>query len=96
MTSSRTHQRLEKLSERAAQIQTQIKQLRQQDQDQQRKNRQRRERLAGAVLLEAAERGELPREQFLALLDTHLTRPRDRELFELPIDPPALESMPSQ
>jgi len=51
MTSSRTHQRLEKLSERAAQIQTQIKQLRQQDQDQQRKNRQRRERLAGAVLL---------------------------------------------
>lgn len=48
----------------------------------------RRKVLVGAVILARVERGEWPREKLLALLDTALTRPDERALFDLPPQSP--------
>ena len=45
----------------------------------------RRKVLVGAVILARVERGEWPRDKLLALLDSHLTRADDRDLFGLPL-----------
>ena len=68
----------------------------------------RRKVLVGAVILAKVERGEWPKEKLLAMLDTTLTRPADRALFDLqdpatepaflegdePVEPPALIRRP--
>lgn len=43
----------------------------------------RRKVLVGAAILAKVERGEWPKDKLLAMLDAALTRPHDRELFEL-------------
>ncbi|NKN34705.1 mobilization protein [Marichromatium bheemlicum] len=51
----------------------------------------RRKILVGAAILAKVERGDWPREKLLAMMDTVLTRPDDRALFDLPapIEEPA-------
>lgn len=44
----------------------------------------RRKILVGAAILTKVERGEWPRDNLLAMLDSALTRPDDRALFALP------------
>jgi len=44
----------------------------------------RKKILTGAAVLSAVESGDWPRERLTALLDTALTRPADRALFDLP------------
>lgn len=43
----------------------------------------RRKILVGAVILAKVERGEWPKDKLLSMLDSTLTRPDDRILFEL-------------
>lgn len=43
----------------------------------------RRKILVGAVILAKVERGEWPKDKLLAMLDSALTRPDDRDLFNL-------------
>jgi hypothetical protein len=45
----------------------------------------RRKILAGAIVLAKVEAGEFDRAQFRHWLDQSITRPDDRELFELPV-----------
>jgi hypothetical protein len=40
--------------------------------------------LVGAAILAKVERGEWPKDKLLAMLDSALTRPADRNLFDLP------------
>ena len=44
----------------------------------------RRKILVGAAILAKVGRGEWPKEKMLSMLDTELTRPDDRALFDLP------------
>jgi hypothetical protein len=82
-----TSDRLLHLSAKAAQLQEEIQRLRALESKQELKKEERRRTLVGAAVLALVERGEWSREQLLAVLDKHLTRPRDRELFGLPVDP---------
>ncbi|RYF38059.1 MAG: mobilization protein [Cytophagaceae bacterium] len=43
----------------------------------------RRKILVGAAILAKVERGEWPKDKLLAMLDSSLIRPADRDLFEL-------------
>jgi hypothetical protein len=45
----------------------------------------RRKILAGAIVLAKVESGDMDRTQFRHWLDQAITRPDDRELFELPV-----------
>ena len=54
----------------------------------------RRKILVGAVILARVERGEWPKENLLRMLDTSLTRPEDRALFDLPEKPQTAVSTP--
>lgn len=47
----------------------------------------RRKILVGAAILAKVERGEWPKDKLLAMMDSTLTRPDDRALFELPALP---------
>ncbi|RYF49103.1 MAG: mobilization protein [Cytophagaceae bacterium] len=49
-----------------------------------RANDTRRKILVGAAILAKVERGEWPKDKLLAMLDSALTRPADRSLFDLP------------
>jgi len=44
----------------------------------------RKKILIGAAVLSKVESGAMPRERLLSLLDSALTRPADRALFDLP------------
>lgn len=44
----------------------------------------RRKILVGAVILARVERGEWPKDKLMAMLDSTLSRPDERALFELP------------
>jgi septal ring factor EnvC (AmiA/AmiB activator) len=44
----------------------------------------RRKILVGAAILAKVDRGEWPKDKLLAMLDSALTRPDDRSLFDLP------------
>ena len=44
----------------------------------------RRQILAGAIVLARVEQGQISESEFRGWLDTALTRPDDRALFELP------------
>lgn len=45
----------------------------------------RRKILVGAAILAKVERGEWPKEKMLEMMSQQLTRPDDRELFELQV-----------
>jgi hypothetical protein len=73
-------QRLRGLKERHQRAETKRKR----DEAQQtRKNEARRKVLAGTVVLEKVERGEITEAQFRKWLESALTEPGDRALFDL-------------
>lgn len=55
----------------------------------------RRKVLVGAAILAKVERGEWPKDKLLAMLDTALTRPHDRELFGLAVQAQTPEAAPA-
>jgi hypothetical protein len=85
--SSKAAERIRSLQEKAQRAQSQIRQIEEAERKREQENQRRREVLVGAVVLELVERGEWPRERLREALDKKLSRPRDRQLFELPVDP---------
>ena len=85
--------KLKKLEEKRATLEAAIKRLRAAASATERKRDTRRKLLVGAVVLGAADRGEMPRAALTALLDRNLVRPHDRELFALP--PMAADNAPA-
>lgn len=71
-----------KLMERRAKIEARLKQLAIQDQKQRRKDETRRKVIAGALVLEHAERKADFAAELHALLNAYVTRPQDRALFD--------------
>ena len=80
-------EKLKKLEERQNQLKTQIQKLRAKEATEDRKRDTRRKVVLGAVLLEMVKSGEWSDEKLKNLLDRKLTRPRDRELFGLTVEP---------
>jgi transposase len=87
-----------KLDEQISTLQERLKQLklRQQRSDarrraieaqRERKAETRRRFLVGAVILDKVGKNEMDRSQLRAWLDSSLTRPEDRALFDLPSKP---------
>ncbi len=76
--------RRDKLLERKAQIDAQLKALDAKDRQKQRKDDTRRKILAGSVILAHVERDPGFAETWRSMLDAGLTRPQDRALFGLP------------
>ena len=79
--------KLKKLEEKRARVEAEIRRLRAAASATERKRDTRRKLLVGAVVLAAADRGEMPRAPLMALLDRNLVRSHDRELFDLPPKP---------
>jgi hypothetical protein len=86
--------KLQKLEERHRRLQEQIERAKAAEAVQERKRDARRKILVGAIVLGLVERGEWPRERLLEKLDEHLTRKKDRALFDLPPCPGAEEGIP--
>ncbi len=85
-----------KLDEKIAAAELKVKQLKTRQRQQEARKRSlaaknqrgqdlRRKILAGAIVLAKIESGEMDRGQFRHWLDQGLSRPDDRELFELPV-----------
>lgn len=87
--------RLEKLETKKAKIAAEIQRVRAREAAEVRKADTRRKILVGALILSIAERGELiSKNELVAALDRHLTRPQDRQLFDLaslPVSTPETE-----
>lgn len=81
-----TSNRLEKLQQKKAQLETQIKGLQAREQSQARKNNTRKKIIAGALALHHLDKN--PDDPFsrklLRLLDEYVTKPYERKLFDLP------------
>lgn len=79
-------EKLKKLEERQDQLRAQIQKLKAREATEERKRDTRRKVVLGAVLLEMVKSGEWSEEKLRGLLDRKLTRPRDRELFDLALE----------
>jgi len=80
-------EKLKKLEERQNQLRAQIQKLKAREATEDRKRDTRRKVVLGAVLLEMVKSGEWSEEKLKGLLERKLTRPRDRELFGLSLEP---------
>lgn len=89
-----TSNRLEKLQQKKAQLETQIKGLQAREQSQARKNNTRKKIIAGALALHHLDKN--PDDPFskklLRLLDEYVTKPYERKLFDLPAPPENLQN----
>jgi septal ring factor EnvC (AmiA/AmiB activator) len=83
-------EKLKKLEERQSQLKSQIQKLRTKEATEDRKRDTRRKVVLGAVLMEMVKSGEWTDDKLRGLLDRKLTRPRDRELFDLAPEPQGL------
>jgi hypothetical protein len=87
--------KLKKLEERKNQLKAQIQKLRAKESTEDRKRDTRRKIVLGAVLLEMVKSGDWSEEKLHNLLERKLTRPRDRELFGLTLEPnPSVQGEP--
>ena len=75
---------MRKLEEKRARINAEIQRVKAREHQAERKRETRRKILAGAMVLDRVERGELTEKLFLDDMDRFLERDRDRELFGLP------------
>ena len=75
--------RLDKLTEKRNQINAQIQAIKYREQTQKRKDDTRRKILIGSVMLKMVQSGEMPKERLAEKLDKHLTKPNERQLFDL-------------
>ena len=80
-------EKLKKLEERQNQLRAQIQKLKSKESTEERKRDTRRKVVLGAVLLEMVKSGEWSEDKLKNLLNRKLTRPRDRELFSLSLEP---------
>ena len=77
-------ERLRKLEESEARIRAEIQRVKGRAAQEARKRDTRRKILAGAMVLDRVQRGELSLQRFRADMDKFLEKDRDRALFELP------------
>jgi hypothetical protein len=75
--------RLELLLEKEAQLKAQIQQAKAAERTLEKKRDTRRKILIGAAVLARVERGEWPQRDLAMMMDGFLTRPHERELFDL-------------
>jgi hypothetical protein len=75
--------RLELLLEKEAQLKAQIQQAKAAERTLEKKRDTRRKILIGAAVLARVERGEWPKQDLKLMMDGFLTRPHERELFDL-------------
>ena len=78
------HKRIAAIKEKAAQLKAKALQLEAQEARGERKLRERKKFIAGAALLAAAEKGDVPWAHVLEMVDRHNLRTNDRALFSLP------------
>ena len=78
--------KLEQLKKKQEQLRLQIQKEQQKESTKKRKEDTRRKILLGAMVLERMERESDYKEQVSKTLDKYLTKERDRELFDLPIN----------
>lgn len=75
------------LTAKQREIEMRINTVKARSKERARKEETRRKVLVGAVILAEAERSEAAKQRLQALLDKHLVRPVDREVFGLPPRP---------
>jgi hypothetical protein len=78
--------KLELLLEKEAQLKAQIQQAKAAERTLEKKRDTRRKILIGAAVLARVERGEWPQRDLAMMMDGFLTRPHERELFDLDAD----------
>ena len=77
-------ERLRKLEESHARIAAEIQRVKGRAAQEARKRETRRKILAGAMVFDRVERGELSEQRFKADMDKFLDKDRDRAVFDLP------------
>jgi hypothetical protein len=83
MSRKTPEEKLQELEQKKAQLAAQITRTKAQVRGQERKRDTRRKIIAGALALEHAEQNPDFRKELTRLLEQHVTRPQDRELFDL-------------
>ena len=79
--------KLETLKAKKEQIEARIKNLESKENLKQKKQDTRRKILIGAMVMEQMKKNEEAKKKILASLEGFLTRPMDREMFDLPEKP---------
>jgi len=77
-------ERIRKLEEKQARVTAEIQRVKARQRHNRRKRETRRKILAGAMVLDRVEQGDLPEKLFLSDMDKFLTRDHERALFDLP------------
>lgn len=88
------NEKLKKMLAQKAALDARIQQERSRERERQRKEDTRRKILAGAVVLDEAEKHPAYKAELFKLLDRFLSRPDDRELFGLAPLPEGKEKKP--
>lgn len=78
---------IRKEEDRKAQAHARLLRLKARKIQEQRKRQTKRKILAGAMVLDRVEQGDLPEKLFLSDMDKFLTRDHERALFDLPPRP---------
>jgi len=84
MPRANPEERLRKIEEKQARLKAEAQRLKARTRQNHRKRETRRKILAGAMVLDWVERGELAEKLFLSGMDKFLTRHHERALFGLP------------
>ena len=79
-------EKLKKLEDKQSHLRAQIQKLKAREATEERKRDTRKKVVIGAIILEMVKSGEWPEDKLNGLLDRKLTRLRDRELFDLPVE----------
>jgi len=87
MPRANPEERLRKIEEKQARLKAEAQRLKARTRQNRRKRETRRKILAGAMVLDWVERGELAEQLFLSGIDQFLTRDHERALFDLPPRP---------
>ena len=78
--------KLERLLEKEAQLKAQIQQAKAAERTLEKKRDTRRKILVGAAVMARVESGRWPKEDLLEMMDGFLSRPNERELFDLAVE----------
>ncbi|MDY6936920.1 MAG: hypothetical protein SWY16_04565 [Cyanobacteriota bacterium] len=89
-------QRLKKLYDQRAALETQIKKIEAEKTKELRQHQEKRERLAGKAIYALVKSGAWSEEQLLELVEPHLKRASERALFGLETDDKAATIQPQQ
>lgn len=78
--------KLEKLLQKEEQLKAQIQQAKAAERTLEKKRDTRRKILVGAAVMARVDAGHWPKQDLLEMMDGFLTRPNERELFELSVE----------